>query len=137
MISYCTPKNLSALIQTIGRFLGCDSYNETLNVFVFIDPPPPSPDVAQNDLMVRLGYLLSDKGRASDPGQMSPMRHGNHGNQTEETFTSVSSLGSNEPTPERRIPTPDKGISDTSPLSTLTGKWPIIYICSVIKNLGV
>ncbi|XP_078333693.1 protein TANC2-like isoform X6 [Crassostrea virginica] len=85
-----------------------------------IDPPPPSPDVAQNDLMVRLGYLLSDKGRASDPGQMSPMRHGNHGNQTEETFTSVSSLGSNEPTPERRIPTPDKGISDTSPLSTLT-----------------
>nr|XP_011418481.2 protein TANC2 isoform X1 [Crassostrea gigas]XP_034311480.1 protein TANC2 isoform X1 [Crassostrea gigas]XP_034311483.1 protein TANC2 isoform X1 [Crassostrea gigas]XP_034311486.1 protein TANC2 isoform X1 [Crassostrea gigas] len=84
------------------------------------DPPPPSPDVAQNDLIVRLGLLLSDKGRPNDPSHMTPMKQGNQGNQTEDTFTSVSSIGSNEVTPERGIPTPDRGISDTSPLSTLT-----------------
>lgn len=88
---------------------------------VFTDPPPPSPDVAQNDLLVRLGLLLSDKGRAGEPSHVTPMRQGNQGNQTEETFTSVSSMGSNEATPERGIATPDRGISDTSPLSTLTG----------------
>ncbi|XP_055997188.1 protein TANC2-like isoform X5 [Ostrea edulis] len=85
-----------------------------------LDPPPPSPDVAQNDLLVRLGLLLSDKGRAGEPSHVTPMRQGNQGNQTEETFTSVSSMGSNEATPERGIATPDRGISDTSPLSTLT-----------------
>ncbi|XP_061180864.1 protein TANC2-like isoform X2 [Saccostrea echinata] len=101
-----------------------DREGPALDLNDHLDPPPPSPDVAQNDLMVRLGLLLSDKGRTShEPGQMSPMltRKGNQGHQvTEETFTSVSSLGSNEATPERGISTPDRGISDTSPLSTLT-----------------
>ncbi|XP_061182940.1 protein TANC2-like isoform X2 [Saccostrea echinata] len=101
-----------------------DREGPALDLNDHLDPPPPSPDVAQNDLMVRLGLLLSDKGRTSnDPGQMSPMltRKGKQGHQvTEETFTSVSSLGSNEATPERGISTPDRGISDTSPLSTLT-----------------
>ncbi|XP_062566416.1 protein TANC2-like isoform X2 [Saccostrea cucullata] len=101
-----------------------DREGPALDLNDHLEPPPPSPDVAQNDLMVRLGLLLSDKGRATnEPGQMSPMlpRKGPQGHHvTEETFTSVSSLGSNEATPERRISTPDRGISDTSPLSTLT-----------------
>ncbi|XP_071101400.1 protein TANC1-like isoform X2 [Haliotis cracherodii] len=75
-------------------------------------PPPPPPDVAQNDLMMRLGLLLGDRiGNSSDKLSPSPMQQ--MANQTEETFTSVSSLGSSETTPE-------KGLSDTSPMSTLT-----------------
>ncbi|CAH1775583.1 unnamed protein product [Owenia fusiformis] len=63
--------------------------------------PPPPPDVAQNDLMVRLGLLLGDK---------SPVP----GTNPDETFTSVSSLGSSE------LNTPDITHSDASPMSTLT-----------------
>lgn len=76
-------------------------------------PPPPPPDVAQNDLMLRLGLLLGERGPNNEQDQLTPICQA--GNQTEETFTSVSSLGSSEATP-------DRGISDTSPLSTLTGK---------------
>ena len=74
-------------------------------------PPPPPPDVAQNDLMLRLGLLLGERGPNNEQDQLTPICQA--GNQTEETFTSVSSLGSSEATP-------DRGISDTSPLSTLT-----------------
>ncbi|XP_052091022.1 protein TANC2-like [Mytilus californianus] len=74
-------------------------------------PPPPPPDVAQNDLMMRLGLLLGERVPISEQDQLTPICQS--GNQTEETFTSVSSLGSIDATP-------DRGISDTSPLSTLT-----------------
>ncbi|KAK3106124.1 hypothetical protein FSP39_013189 [Pinctada imbricata] len=75
-------------------------------------PPPPPPDVAQHDLMMRLGLLLGDRNQGNElvSSSISPICQAN---QTEETFTSVSSLGSSEHTP-------DRGISDTSPLSTLT-----------------
>ncbi|XP_021368868.1 protein TANC2-like isoform X2 [Mizuhopecten yessoensis] len=69
-------------------------------------PPPPAPDVAQNDLITRLGLLLGDRSDTMSPNSQMV-------NQSEETFTSVSSLGSGEATPEH-------GISDTSPMSTLT-----------------
>ncbi|XP_055957363.1 protein TANC1 isoform X2 [Patella vulgata] len=72
-------------------------------------PPPPPPDVAQNDLMLRLGLLLGD--RINPNERLTPYQQST--NQTEEAFTSVSSLGSSEATP-------DKGLSDTSPMSTLT-----------------
>ena len=75
-------------------------------------PPPPPPDVAQNDLMMRLGLLLGERVPISEQDQLTPICQS--GNQTEETFTSVSSLGSFDATP-------DRGISDSSPLSTLTG----------------
>ncbi|XP_035828522.1 uncharacterized protein LOC101850208 [Aplysia californica] len=73
-------------------------------------PPPPPPDVAQNDLMMRLGLLLGDRMPPSgvtgvgiqDPGHVLPPG-----------FQSISSLSSNENTPERCL-------SDTSPMSTLT-----------------
>ncbi|XP_014779861.1 protein TANC1 isoform X2 [Octopus bimaculoides] len=71
-------------------------------------PPPPPPDVAQNDLMARLGLLLEE---LSSSEQMST--GSKEGNCKEEAFTSISSLTSSETTP-------DKGISDTSPISTLT-----------------
>ncbi|XP_069119870.1 protein TANC2-like isoform X1 [Argopecten irradians] len=71
-----------------------------------VSPPPPPPDVAQNDLLNRLGLLLGDRSDTMSPNSQVV-------NQTEETFTSVSSLASGEATPEH-------GISDTSPLSTLT-----------------
>ena len=90
-------------------------------------PPPPPPDVAQNDLMLRLGLLLGDRNQGNETvnSAISPICQGN---QTEETFTSVSSLGSSDHTP-------DRGISDTSPLSTLTGNvtvvWPLASLeCS-------
>ncbi|XP_060067945.1 protein TANC2-like [Ylistrum balloti] len=70
------------------------------------NPPPPPPDVAQNDLITRLGLLLGDRSDTLSPNSQVV-------NQSEETFTSVSSLASGENTPEH-------GISDTSPLSTLT-----------------
>ena len=77
------------------------------------DPPPPPPDVAQNDLMMRLGLLLGDR---MSPRQPSPSMQ-QTGNQTEETsITSTSSLTSNEEKPE-------KTMSDTSPVSTLTGEY--------------
>lgn len=70
-------------------------------------PPPPPPDVAQNDLMTRLGLLLEE---LSSSEQMST---GSKEGNKEEAFTSISSLTSSETTP-------DRGISDTSPMSTLT-----------------
>ena len=88
-------------------------------------PPPPPPDVAQNDLMMRLGLLLGDSRPSNEPDQLTSIRQA--GNQTDETFTSVSSLGSSEATP-------DRGISDTSPMSTLTGEviLGILFPCSII-----
>ncbi|XP_023931995.1 uncharacterized protein LOC106167762 [Lingula anatina] len=69
-------------------------------------PPPPPPAVAQNDLMMRLGLLL---GNREVETQQSAI-------QTEDTFTSVSSLASSG------AATPDlEKFSDTSPMSTLTG----------------
>ncbi|XP_013418941.1 protein TANC2 isoform X2 [Lingula anatina] len=68
-------------------------------------PPPPPPAVAQNDLMMRLGLLL---GNREVETQQSAI-------QTEDTFTSVSSLASSG------AATPDlEKFSDTSPMSTLT-----------------
>lgn len=75
-------------------------------------PSPPPPDVAQCDLMMRLGLLLGDKGSSSE----QPICQ----TQTEETFTSVSSLGSSE--------AQDRGISDASPFSTLTGIKPKYFV---------
>lgn len=59
--------------------------------------------------MTRLGLLLEE---LSSSEQMST---GSKEGNKEEAFTSISSLTSSETTP-------DKGISDTSPMSTLTGK---------------
>ncbi|XP_064595070.1 protein TANC2-like isoform X3 [Liolophura sinensis] len=75
-------------------------------------PPPPPPEIAQNDLMVRLGLLLGDRSneRLSSPILGSPQHRRFH---RMEEFTSVSSLASSEMTH-------DRGISDTSPMSTLT-----------------
>jgi len=90
-------------------------------------PPPPPPDVAHGDLMARLGLLLD--GRSANQMQDS-MSHGqrlanqgldnipegqrlaNH-SRGEEMYTLTSSSNG----------TPDRGIADTSPMSTLTGTW--------------
>ncbi|XP_076455894.1 uncharacterized protein LOC143290385 isoform X2 [Babylonia areolata] len=109
-------------------------------------PPPPPPDVAQNDLMMRLGLLLGDRMVPSSerfhghhqqhPGAPPPLPPGlahqveslypgacrphlvslpvHSANQTDQTFTSVSSLSSSNDN------TPEKGLSDSSPMSTLT-----------------
>ncbi|GFR94297.1 protein TANC2, partial [Elysia marginata] len=83
-------------------------------------PPPPPPDVAQTDLMMRLGLLLGDRvppggvptgiGIESASSAPAPATHGGGGKGWGQ---SVSSLSSNEMTPERAL-------SDTSPMSTLT-----------------
>ncbi|XP_064644495.1 protein TANC2-like isoform X5 [Lineus longissimus] len=65
---------------------------------------PPPPDVAQNDLMMRLGLLLGDR----QGGPTTPEHE--HG-RPDETFTSVSSLNSSDFTPEW---------AEGSPISTLT-----------------
>ncbi|WAR04677.1 TANC2-like protein [Mya arenaria] len=100
-------------------------------------PPPPPPDVAHGDLMARLGLLLD--GRSANQvqeyvsnGQKSANHtpehtyhgqrpasqvsdHLSHGHRTadqhrEEIYTLTSSSNG----------TPDRGIADTSPMSTLT-----------------
>lgn len=78
-------------------------------------PPPPPPDVAHGDLMMRLGLLLGDRSSNQIPEQMP---HGQRlsSHLREESYTTVSSLGTSGDG------TPDRGISDTSPMSTLTGK---------------
>ena len=95
------------------------------------DPPPPPPDVAQNDLMMRLGLLLGNRAPSTPviPSSAAVPSVVQTGNQTEETFTSVSSLTSSENAV-------DKTHSDTSPLSSLTGKWIINMFKSwkVIEN---
>ncbi|XP_013066522.2 uncharacterized protein LOC106054975 isoform X1 [Biomphalaria glabrata] len=74
-------------------------------------PPPPPPDVAQNDLMMRLGLLLGDR----VPPPPGPVVNHSAGQQPggDPGFNTISSLSSSEHTPER-------GLSDTSPMSTLT-----------------
>ncbi|GFN90321.1 protein tanc2-like [Plakobranchus ocellatus] len=96
-------------------------------------PPPPPPDVAQTDLMMRLGLLLGDRvppggvatGVGVEAATSTPMHPPGGVVESGEGLQrgagggpaawgqSVSSLSSNEMTPER-------GISDTSPMSTLT-----------------
>lgn len=66
---------------------------------------PPATDTAKNDLYLRLGLLLGDRGRMahhSPPSQSS----------SQESYASVSSLTSTET---------NTGSANTSPLSTLTG----------------
>ncbi|CAL1529136.1 unnamed protein product [Lymnaea stagnalis] len=81
-------------------------------------PPPPPPDVAQNDLMMRLGLLLGDRmpqppvPGGSVPGA-GPQNHSTSRQQGDVAFNTISSLSSSENTP-------DRGLSDTSPMSTLT-----------------
>ncbi|XP_041372290.1 protein TANC1-like isoform X2 [Gigantopelta aegis] len=91
---------------------GAQSYASVDNSDGRESPPPPPPDVAQNDLMIRLGLLLGERGHGNE--RVTPIQmHQCTANQTEEAFTSVSSLGSSGTTP-------DRGLSDTSPMSTLT-----------------
>ncbi|XP_059142219.1 protein TANC2-like isoform X2 [Physella acuta] len=77
-------------------------------------PPPPPPDVAQNDLMMRLGLLLGDRvpplGATPPPGVQDSSANTP---QSDAAFNTISSLSSSEHTPERCL-------SDTSPMSTLT-----------------
>ncbi|KAK2153825.1 hypothetical protein LSH36_284g02014 [Paralvinella palmiformis] len=87
-----------------------------------VEPPPPPPDVAQNDLMLRLGMLLGRKPASQDSQQLTRLSSTGlsqascSGNQTEDTaYASVSSLGSEDTSQE-------KVLSDTSPLSTMTGR---------------
>ena len=83
-----------------------------------VDPPPPPPDVAQNDLMMRLGLLLGDRMPNTPPSSNSSLVATPSGNQTEDTFTSVSSLNSES------HDQPHDQSHDTienSPMSTLTG----------------
>lgn len=75
-------------------------------------PPPPPPDVAQHDLMMRLGLLLGDAIHPSGITGVGVVLPSNL--QGEATLNSISSLSSNEHTPE-------KSASDASPMSTLTG----------------
>ncbi|BFZ06329.1 hypothetical protein BsWGS_09368 [Bradybaena similaris] len=74
-------------------------------------PPPPPPDVAQHDLMMRLGLLLGDAIHPSGITGVGVVLPGNL--QGEATLNSISSLSSNEHTPE-------KSASDASSMSTLT-----------------
>lgn len=118
-------------------------------------PPPPPPDVAQNDLMMRLGLLLGERmnsqiaerphgrhhagplppgagsqtdlpytaGQASHPGSL-PLHMAN---QTEQSCNSISSLSSSNDN------TPEKGLSDTSPMSTLTGTLFILCVYVFVR----
>ncbi|KAH9514291.1 Protein tanc2, partial [Bulinus truncatus] len=97
-----------------------DAYTKSTVSMVTVDgdsgnnsPPPPPPDVAQNDLMMRLGLLLGDRIPPPPPGV--PVNH--HGADAQQGadvgFNTISSLSSSEHTP-------DRGLSDTSPMSTLT-----------------
>lgn len=65
--------------------------------------------------MMRLGLLLGDRSSNQIPEHMP---HGQRlsSHLREESYTTVSSLGTSGDG------TPDRGISDTSPMSTLTGK---------------
>ena len=88
-------------------------------------PPPPPPDVAQTDLMMRLGLLLGDR---VPPGGVTTGVGVEAVTSAPETTPirgwgqSASSLSSNEMTPERAL-------SDTSPMSTLTGKIWLAAFC--------
>lgn len=75
------------------------------------EPPPPPPDVAQHDLMMRLGLLLGNRAPSSC-SQTSPISPPPGGQED----TSLSSMTSNEANADKT--------SDTSPISTLTGKHP-------------
>ena len=68
-------------------------------------PPPQPPGTANQTEAMYTGFRHHP---ASLPLHMA--------NQTDQTFTSVSSLSSSNDN------TPEKGLSDTSPMSTLTGE---------------
>lgn len=74
-------------------------------------PPPPPPDVAHGELMSKLGLLLDNKSNTLSPEQGAQVSRllNQH---REEQYGSLYSR-----------PGDEKGISNSSPMSTLTGEW--------------